>query len=78
MTMDCPKLIKVSFLFRFLSPFHIFRATSSFPSHSAHWDSERGRDRSVGRGCHNFFLTLELKINNWDRMEERKWAGVGV
>lgn len=27
-------------------------------------------------GCHT--LLLELKINNWGRVEERKWVGPGV
>lgn len=31
-----------------------------------------------GEGCHALFLTVELEINNWGRMEEKEWAGVGV
>lgn len=66
-----------SLLFRFLSPLHIFRATSSFASHSAHWDSERGRDGSVGRGCHNFFFDprAQNKQLEQDGGEEMGWSG---
>ena len=31
-----------------------------------------------GEGLSYFLWTLELKVNKWNRMEERKWAGVDV
>lgn len=68
------------YLFCFLSLLHIFRATSFFffllTGHTGAMEEAEMRWGEGNTGCHT--LLLELKINNWGRVEERKWVGPGV
>lgn len=77
MMMDCQNLIKVSFLDFY--PHCTFSGLPPLFLLTQHTGTVKEAEMGVWGGVVIIsFLTLELKINNWNRMEERKWAGVGV